>query len=527
MVAHLPQFNWRFWRIEILVALGLCLSFLIFFYWQHPPASLLLLVVAAVLAWMRLEIAIALLPLTFPYYSYLQPLRSSGSPAFYIAELGLFICLGVALLRTALIAKDRNATKIWLLGLWQQARFFLLPGLLLLAGASLALLASPDKHNSLRAYREEIIEPLLYFLLILRYLRTPTDLVRTMVALVLSVLIVSFTAIIQGVFHLTQFLALLDTSGAGFRTVGPYGSPNNLGMALDRAMPLLLALALTHILPRTTAASGLQRAPWRDPLRWACLLALIPMAWALYWSHSRGAEVAILAVVAVYFVIELRRWLAVIVVLVAGALATGLFWSRIYNFLNAGTSGHAGSVSERFTYWKAALLIIRDHFFLGTGPDSFGIQYNPQSPLPPTSPDSYALKALNGQPFPSTYFPAISHPHNFFLDFWISTGLLGLAALFWLLGIFAIMLVRLYRFCARLGRGTLYQRFLLGIAGCMIASFVQGSVDNSYFLPDLAMYFWLFMGSLLIVNGIARRELPKPGQVETPQTIDASLDASV
>ena len=50
------------------VGLGLCLSFILFFFWHHPPASLLLLLLAAGFAWMRLEVAVALLPLTFPFY---------------------------------------------------------------------------------------------------------------------------------------------------------------------------------------------------------------------------------------------------------------------------------------------------------------------------------------------------------------------------------------------------------------------------------------------------------------------------
>jgi uncharacterized membrane protein YeaQ/YmgE (transglycosylase-associated protein family) len=103
------------------------------------------------------------------------------------------------------------------------------------------------------------------------------------------------------------------------------------------------------------------------------------------------------------------------------------------------------------------------------------------------------------------------------LDFWISTGLLGFAALLWLLTAFAFVLGRLYRLCAPLRQGGLLQRLLLGLAGSMIAVIVHGMVDNSYFLPDLSMVFWLLIGSLLIVRGIARKELALARKPEPPQ----------
>ena len=522
MIARLRQPDWHSWLPERLVELLLCLSVLLFARWQHPPASFLLLLCAMVLAWLRIEIAIALVPLTLPYYLDLESLVSKGAPQFSVGELAILICLGVALLRSVLLSADRRATLDWLRGLWQQGRLFVLPAALLLVGASLALLGSPDIHDGLRAYRQEIIEPLLYFLLVWRYLRTRTDLARVVVALVLSALVVSVTAIVQGLQYLSQHASLITSATETFRPSGPYGSANNLGLLVDRVIPILLAVGLTHILHQSASAQTSQRPPWRDPLRWACVLALIPLIWALYWSRSRGAEVAVVAVVLFFFVVEVRQWIAIAVVFVVGVVGAVIFQTRLLNLLDTGHNGTV-TLSERFTYWKAAALIIRDHFLLGTGPDSFHVLYNPDSPNRPHSPSSYALQALDGQPFPSTYDAGISHPHNFFLDFWISSGLLGLAALFWLLGAFALVLVRLYRRCAALGRGTLLQRYLLGIAGSMLSFLVHGAIDNSYFVSDLAVIFWLFMASLLIVGGIVQREQPAAEPAQLPTPLDPAL----
>lgn len=489
----------RSWLPARLLELGLCLPLIAFFALPHPPASLILLLIVAALAWIHLEIAIALIPLALPYYLELQPLNASGSIKSSLGEISLLICLGVALLRTLLLAADRRASLEWARGLWAQARLFLPPAMLLLIGAGLALLFSPDRHNSLRAYREEVIEPLLYFLLILRYLRTRTDLARAVSAFLLSALIVAVLGIYQGTIEQSHYFVNATT----LRVEGPYGSPNNLGLFLERALPILLAFALLNILRRPPVAAALRRPFWRDPLRWLCLLVSIPLLVAVYLTQSRGAEVGLLVAVVFFFIIEVRQWLAIVGLLVVGAAGGWLLWPRL---VQLSEQGHAGTVSERLLYWKAAMLLIRDHFLFGTGPDSFGTLYGPKHP------DSYALKALNGQPFPSTYDPGISHPHNMLLDFWISSGLLGLAALLWLLGAFTLVLVRLYRLCGTLIQGDLLQRALLGIAGSMVAMIVHGMVDNFYFLPDLSMVFWLFIGLLLVIGGIAQREGKMPRQ---------------
>ncbi len=522
MIARLDQSHWRSWLPERLIELGLFLSIFLFARWHQPPASLLLLLCAAILAWIRLEIAIALVPLTLPYYLDLEPLRSGGSLSFSVGELAILICFGVAVLRSILIAAERRETLAWLRSLWRQARVFLLPAALLLVGASLALLGSPDLHDSLRAYREEIVEPLLYFLLVLRYLRTRADLARVIVALILTGLIASGTAIIQGLAYLSDHASLINSATSTYRPAGPYGSPNNLALLLDRVIPILLAIALTHFLRPSTAPGASTRPIWRDPLRWACLLALIPLAWALYWSRSRGGEVAMLAVVLFFFVVEVRQWIAIAAVFVVGLVGGFIFRNKLLKLLDTGHNGTV-TLSERFTYWKAAILIIRDHFFLGTGLDSFRVLYNPNAPNWPTSPNSYALKALDGQPFPHTYDPAISHPHNFFFDFWISTGLLGVVALFWLLGAFATVAVRVYRLCGTLRRGDLLQRFVLGVAGCILAMLVHGLVDNSYFLPDLSVIFWLLLASLLILIGIGQREQGTTPQTKPSYTVDTAV----
>lgn len=475
------------------IGVGLCLSFALFFFWPHPPASLLLLALAAVLAYMRLEIAIALLPLTIPYYKYLQPLTASGYPAFSLAELGLFICLSMAALRHVLRRDERQATGAWIGHLWQQARPFIPPTLLLLLGAVLGLLVTPDLHVSLRAYREELVDPLLYFLLILRYLRTYADLARALGAFVLSTLLVACLGIGQGIMNLTGFGEILNATR--LRIVGPTDGANNLAFLVERAIPLLMALALLGLLRRRDDSAA-QKPVRRDALRWVCLVPLIILLWALYWTDSRGAEVAIAVVAFLFLAYEFRSKLMILAAGAAGIAGTVLFWPKIIALLDE--PGH-GPTSQRLYIWKAGLLMVQDHFLLGTGLASFNTLYRPSAP------HSYLLQALNGQTVGAPN-PTLTHPHDFILDFWISTGLLGVIAILWLLFAFATVALRTYRRCALLPQGRLLQRLLLGIAGCMLAGVVHGLIDNMYFMPDLALTFWFLFGILLALHTIVQQQ---------------------
>jgi O-antigen ligase len=117
----------------------------------------------------------------------------------------------------------------------------------------------------------------------------------------------------------------------------------------------------------------------------------------------------------------------------------------------------------RLKLWAAAVAIIRDHPLWGIGLDQFGRIYPDY--IHPT------LAATNER------FTA--HPHNLILDVWLRLGVLGLVAMAWLV--------------VRLLRGAWVQRTVVqaGLAAAVVAALVHGMVDNVYFVPDLAFFFWL------------------------------------
>jgi O-antigen ligase len=86
--------------------------------------------------------------------------------------------------------------------------------------------------------------------------------------------------------------------------------------------------------------------------------------------------------------------------------------------------------------------------------------------------------------------PCLSHPHDEVLDFWLSTGVIGLVAFLWMQAVFWLTCYRLWHNKNRT-TAAWTQTLLAGSMAAMLASIVHGLVDNSYFLVDLATLFWL------------------------------------
>jgi O-antigen ligase len=163
---------------------------------------------------------------------------------------------------------------------------------------------------------------------------------------------------------------------------------------------------------------------------------------------------------------------------VLAALATVLAGQSV---AHAFRSGHAHTVERRLDLWRSSMHMIQDHPIVGVGPDNFLHYYAPRSQL-------YIQCAHGlGYMYPeASEEPCQSHPHDEFLDFWLSTGVVGLAAFFWLQ--FTFWRAALAQWHG--WNGSLQTALLLGSAGAMLAALVHGLVDNSYFLVDLAIIFW-------------------------------------
>jgi len=255
------------------------------------------------------------------------------------------------------------------------------------------------------------------------------------------------------------------------RALGVYGSPNNLALLLDRAAPILIAVA---VIPALAPAGQSELPGERMHLRrWLYSLALIPILAALVLTFSRGALLLGLPA-AILFIGVMRGgrvlWAALGVLIVAGGAMLPLFGTdRFRSMLDTS----AGTGFFRLRLWQSAWRMLRDHPWLGVGLDNFLYQYRTRYILP----DAWQE-------------PNLSHPHNILLDFGTRLGIVGIAVLLWLQIAFWRLAWRSYH---RLPEGGT-RALMLGLMASMVATLAHGLVDNAFFLVDLAFIFFLTLG---------------------------------
>ena len=237
------------------------------------------------------------------------------------------------------------------------------------------------------------------------------------------------------------------------RVLGTYTSPNHFALLLGRTIPFLLAIA--WLVPR-----------WR---LWAGA-GLLLCGGALLATFSVGGWLGTaLAMLVAVGLVGGRR--IVLGLTLAGLLAgVVVFAAAPVERLAGRLDPRQGTSFVRVQLWGSAVTLIQESPLLGIGLDNFLYRY-PMT-IPPDTP----------------YEPNLSHPHNLILQFWLQLGLPGLVALGWLLVRFGQLIWP----TALAGDGRALDRAIaVGAVGSMTDFVAHGLVDNSYFLPDMAIVFWL------------------------------------
>lgn len=461
---------------------------------ENPLFSLPFLLLFAVFCWYRLSFAIALLPLSLPFYLYQKTVI--GHMRFSLAEVALWTIIGVVLLRLLVRPEERQ---LWLSrAAWREKAErigpFLLPVLVFVLAAALSISVAYARAPALRAFREEVFGPLLYLLLALTYLRSQQDVKRLLAALFGTGLVIALLGIVQYVFFRHSLALEVD----GIRRVHTvYGSANSIGLLFDYVLPPGLAILSGYI-------------SWKKRL--AAFVFCIPLLVTLYLSNSRGAWAAL--VCALVFVVACsvrsRKMLFIGGGLLAVVLAAGslLFQAQIMGYLlNSHTNAHGYSSVEKRTYiWQSALNMIHDSPWLGYGMDNWLCHYSPNNVCKTDLPHYWITEdPVTGKPTGIADEPNISHPHNIFLHVWVSMGVFGLLAFGVVLILFFWLFVRILLYLRRYrGEGWRSLHWMtVGVGGAMLAVLVQGQIDSAFLEQDLAFCFWMLVAALLLLRVLA------------------------
>jgi putative inorganic carbon (HCO3(-)) transporter len=505
--SHTPTGNGKkfptltsFWRERFFEG-GLILSMLLYYIVGNPKLQYLyiaplgplpneliafpFLVIFAILCWYRLPMAIALLPLTLPFY--LLQRAIVGDLSFSLAEVALAVCLIVAALRLLLQQHDQLS--------WSQLRerigSFFWPVIVFCGVAALSILIAYNHRFALRAFHEEVAAPLLYLGLALLYLRSRQDLLRLLVALFGTGLLVAFIGLGQGIL----FYPELKVQTGGFRIYAMYGSANSIGLLFDYVMPLGLAYVCARVAPkRRLLALG------------ACVVMLV----ALCLTFSGGSWLALS--VATIFIVALslrnRRlliWGSVALVFVVAVVGL-VFHTKIEHFIltwHAASSNGLGSIVKRFFLWQSAWQMIQHSPWLGYGLDNWLCHYSVNSACPSTLHHYWILiDPVSGKPTGLNSEPDLSHPHNIFLHIWFSMGIFGLLAFIAVLFLFFRLFARMLKHLsvATIENSEQLRWMTLGVGAGMLAAMVQGIIDSAFLEQDLAFCFWMLVAALLLLR---------------------------
>jgi len=328
-----------------------------------------------------------------------------------------------------------------------------LPTAAIIPAAVLAYVMLPDgayPDVTAREIRIVLVEPLLLFgaaLIVLRDRRARTW-AWVCVAVIGTVIGAGASVQVIGGFGGVE-------SGALTRATGIYSHPNNLALFLERTF--LISLPMLLFRPR-------------DSLLW---LAVGAQGVGLVLTFSRGAMLAVTVGVGVaLLMLGIRRWLkaAAALAIVAGAMLFAISRDRLLD------AGGSGSESTRLAIWRSSVWMLVDHPVFGVGPDQFLYQYGRRYIEPSAWPERYS-----------------SHPHNIVLDVWLRLGAAGL-------GVFAALVVGVWRFARRMGERIRTDAISCGAVAALAGGAAHGLLDNGFFLPDLAAATWVAIAMLLTVE---------------------------
>jgi O-antigen ligase len=309
------------------------------------------------------------------------------------------------------------------------------PLALLLLASLLSLIVTQYPLLSVRALRADVLEPVLFFVLLTTWKESAN---WALVGFLAGATVTAIAAILQAA------TGVGGTAVEGvLRVQAWYPSANHLALMLGRALPFLLA-----------AAIGWRRVAWVP-----CALVGI----AILLTFSTGGWVGTLAATLVVLAALGLRKLAVWAGGLAGVVLIGVSGLAILGRLPERLNPLRQTGGFRLDLWQSSLEMVRDHPLLGVGLDNFVYVYQ----------QFYLREGAAAE-------PSLSHPHNWVLNFWLSLGILGLAAFLWLLVSFW-----------REARVRHRRWMVAGALGAMADMLVHGFIDNSYFLVDLAFIFWL------------------------------------
>lgn len=341
-------------------------------------------------------------------------------------------------------------------GAWRGLARWAQPLVLILVGATVGALVSPDWRAGLGIWRAYFLEPILFFVVFTDVIRTPQHRKQVLAALSAVVAVIGLTAIYQqatGYGIPNPAWQALETR----RVTSFFGYPNAIGLFCAPLAVFLTGWAIAYFRSTETKNRRLGILPAA-----AAVLGVL----AVLFAVSEGGLVALAAglFVLALFVKPLRAPALVACIL---ACVVVMAWNPARDYASNVVSLRDDSGAVRRGVWSESLAMSADRPIFGAGLAGYQATFEP-----------YHL---------AKHIEIFMYPHNLVLNFWTEIGLIGLAGFIWLFIVFFLTNARLVR---ELPKNWLPPALI----ATMLAVLVHGLVDVPYFKNDLAFMFWLLVG---------------------------------
>jgi len=333
-----------------------------------------------------------------------------------------------------------------------------LPGItLLLTGSVIGILVSPEPIAALGIWRAYFLEPLLFFVLFADMVRDASTRRTVLGALGISIAVIGLSAVYQKVtgFGIPNPVWIPEDVR---RVTSFFGFPNGIG---------LIAAPVTVLMAGWAVSSLKKDGAFRNLGVFllgimAAVLGLLSILFAVSEGAMLGVAAGLLAFGLLY-----RPLRKAALVLVIAACALVIFYRPLTDYVSLMASMRDDSWHVRKIVWQESLDMLYDRPIFGAGLAGYQTALEPYHE--------------------AKHIEIFMYPHNFLLNFWSETGIIGLAG-------FLVVVWTVFAVAIGLYRDRKDEWLPAGIIAAMIAILVHGLVDVPYLKNDISFLFWIVVG---------------------------------
>lgn len=360
---------------------------------------------------------------------------------------------------------------------WQALGVWAEPIMLLLVGATIGVAVAPDLRAALGLWRAYFVEPILFFVVFADVIGRKRSGRAVLMALGVSLALVGATAVYQK-FTGYGIPNPVWQAEATRRVTSFYGFPNAIGLFCAPLVVLMTGWALELV-----RAKDLRRRALAVPAACAAMLGLL----AILFAVSEGAAIGTAAGLGLLGLLDKKTRAWTLGLVVAASLVVSLF-PPVTNYFSLAVSLRDDSGSVRAVIWKETAELLAHGPVFGAGLAGYPGRIEPYHQ--------------------AKWIEIFQYPHDVILNFWVETGLIGLAGLLWLV-------CRFYRVAAGLVNDERLGWLARTVAAAMAATLVHGLVDVPYLKNDLAILFWTLVGLMEVMRRL-KEEGKKPAAILRP-----------